>query len=1722
MSTPAQPLTVKPWSEIARNFDPMMPADQYDALRSHYFYNFVAPHVPEGKSVDATFAEFKKLTERPNLLSAKEHLALYAAGAVGAMQQSMMEGLPKMEGVNSKALVDKTKWYNMMYEKLAEREGIDLSKARVGGSLTGQAADLALYGEVLGPMATGLSETAGVTARNAQLLARTLRGGLTFGAYDAMAADDKENRLMAGMKGFAVGATLDLGLGMPGYLKSMGAVKDVDQVEKALADMNAGVKPPLTTDLPAAKRVAQDADVSRLELRPEKGFHSYTLGKRGSRVIVRDIADQQVPIEIRNGREYEAYRQVRQLVDQGGSVVHYEVHPDDSKSLGEFIRIQSAAEEAKYRGTVIRTPVGKSEDVAKVAKAEGLPAQVLSKDTVEVPTVTVEHPVLNKPEVKSVVATPERKPSDTEISQAMDKRNLDAKTRNFLSRQLEVIWDTNTEYEDKRKSIVIAARYIPEMLPEQFRAKMPPVDVTGQLVKEVAESRVNAASDRALGYRPNIDFIRKGSRGQVVVDFTTKMTNNEIAQLQKELGPEYELNVPKPTVRRTAANRLFSDEEIQDMLEFHNVKPEDVDVEAIREGGQAELIRQLEVKHPELYGRRTPPAKPSLIDKVPRSEQRVYSPVKDGIKAEGVTHSLLQDALDDSGDHRFLANPAGQKSVLDQVQDATLNGRLLGSIEDVKPEQLGPVGAILQSKGWKVLPIKGYESGKLEVLYFREQDLQRVVPLIQDYDQFVSQQAGRIFDSDGKPIRDIGDAAHARLGKAFGIPADEIAKFDKNRVEGTRPAPEIASKPYGNRLIVQQEDMQRLFPGAEGLATQSIKDLAGYLGVELPSSLKGGENMIILTPEADKQLVFHERLHVNSMHAGAHEDFPDFVSSGHKQTALEIARGLMRELPGYAKLGTAAAIDEAFTHAATAIRYADKPYLEHLARYDKSIQHVMDFVHDTANNLLEQTFKRMDSVPIRTYQRTLWDLMRRTHPDVSEALRQAIRSTGTGIAGWYRAADDVWVLKDAMNSELEFRTIDNLWDYLVERDKNFAAPSASLRSELGGVRGPLAPSGREPDGHPLPVPEQLPEGRYVGMSAASGLWRPFFPWLATLHENINNALRASGTHLPVYDLAKDVDDAYRAGDRWQQEQWETVSDLLRPFKGQKMHSVFDYLTHTEPERTSKLMEKYGLNQADAIQAHKVWEWMKEFRGHTQIDLPQYMLEFHPKLRGFGWAPERVFGMMTTPQKASFWDRLIRHDMKWDPQDAHLGRLMTVMVREGMEKKYTGKALDAFEKLVERKSPDGTYVIPQAIRWPMSNYVRYMRGIPDTSQQVINKTMNEFFSRMNSRVVELNKHLPKGAQLPEFTAPPRQTLNRFMLLSYSMGLGLRPAIALRDMMQAFTGGMTVLGPGRFTRAFTSFMSNPSRGFELADAAGALLRKNNAGELLGDITSEIPTAGPGWMDRIAKWSNMALAPSRWGHNFGRAIMYNGEFSDALDGIKAFRAGRINVDQLTESTSLWFMDKPAQTRLLRYITDAHTPAADAATKVALEAVDLTQWPYRRGTQPTLLRYGVGRIFGQYAVWPANYADFLYRIGKKFSERPKLAARTAATWAAVNYSLSHAMEAAGADTSRWWWQSPAGFAGSPHWDFIHAAMIAPENTEEGRAARKTLLEYPLNFVPALSEMKSVAKALEGSGNEWPPNQADVLRSLGFKPIDQVQRDQSWQDFVETQLGYKSARRTR
>src|SRR5256885_16461915 len=115
---------VKPWNEIAKEFDPLMPAELYDGLRLKYFNDFVSPKIPKGKNVEATWGEFKKLTERSSLLSGGGKVALHGQVAAASAADALLAPLKDLHPDFRKAH-DAVQSKELDLSRMAAREGVN-------------------------------------------------------------------------------------------------------------------------------------------------------------------------------------------------------------------------------------------------------------------------------------------------------------------------------------------------------------------------------------------------------------------------------------------------------------------------------------------------------------------------------------------------------------------------------------------------------------------------------------------------------------------------------------------------------------------------------------------------------------------------------------------------------------------------------------------------------------------------------------------------------------------------------------------------------------------------------------------------------------------------------------------------------------------------------------------------------------------------------------------------------------------------------------------------------------------------------------------------------------------------------------------------------------------------------------------------------------------------------------------------------------------------------------------------------------------------------------------------------------------------------------------------------------------------------------------------------------------------------------------------------------
>jgi hypothetical protein len=887
-------------------------------------------------------------------------------------------------------------------------------------------------------------------------------------------------------------------------------------------------------------------------------------------------------------------------------------------------------------------------------------------------------------------------------------------------------------------------------------------------------------------------------------------------------------------------------------------------------------------------------------------------------------------------------------------------------------------------------------------------------------------------------------------------------------------------------------------------------------------------------------------------HEGLHVDFY------HVDTALTLVRSTraalgdvaqrLKRFEVYRNDSEAAMNEEAFVHVATAIRTGNVVGLSEYVRMDGTPEDLFAAVHGVAEDLREATkWEADDNMPARVLSRKMDDLLRRTdirqnqHYELKMALNDELAEH------YYDPNVDMWFRKTPQRIQAE-RDLKALFDQTAENERaHDYMPSASNWAEARGVRGPInernsgpvkepenvdspfeaingtrepiEPEGPEgPEGpraapRPPDQPSEPPKTRWSGWTAISSLFRPTGPWVADLDKAVNTALSKHGMKIPIFDRFKDVDEARAARDRWLEPHYDRVASILKGSTKQQQYAYFEVLMHP-PQFHAQVGAKLGLAVEDMQRVKLLDDWMEDLQNEQpSIRIKAYLRDQLPRLRGSNYDLDRVYGPAgKDPSKMSTFERLIRKE-RLDPKSRHIGNLIDRALNEAGDQKFMNKPMAAFKRMIDQTAKNEQYVLGSA-RPPLENYYNYMKNVPDYTGQVMNKAVNDFLEFLGPRLAKANKYLPHYAQLPtnaEEFGGSRSVINKIMVLSYASGLGLRPAVPIRDTLQVFMTGLPVLGPMRFARGMIRGMTK--EGWAFANEQGGLLGRHTIGDLYGDIFNEIPAGSSN--DRVTRFANKLLAPSRWGHNIARSIVFNGEYESALEGVNAVRNGKMTFDELVKqrNSSLWWTDEAFQNRIKGQIADRGMSPEAIARNISLETLDLTLWPYRRGMQPLLLRTGAGRIFGQFGMWPMNYWDFLQRGARKFGSHPDAALRAVATWSAVNYAATSAMNGMGADQGKWFWFSPAGMDMSPHAKLIENMMIMMKDSPEGRDAKRQVLEYPLNFLPAGVAGANMLKAAEGNEPFFDMNghaTPSFLRVLGFTPL----KEEPYRD-LEDQLLY-------
>ena len=168
------------------------------------------------------------------------------------------------------------------------------------------------------------------------------------------------------------------------------------------------------------------------------------------------------------------------------------------------------------------------------------------------------------------------------------------------------------------------------------------------------------------------------------------------------------------------------------------------------------------------------------------------------------------------------------------------------------------------------------------------------------------------------------------------------------------------------------------------------------------------------------------------------------------------------------------------------------------------------------------------------------------------------------------------------------------------------------------------------------------------------------------------------------------------------------------------------------------------------------------------------------------------------------------------------------------------------------------------------------------------------------------------------------------------------------------------------------------------------------------------------------------------------------------------------------------------------------DLAGRMGRHMAEETQWIYRKANAPYWMQGKMGRIGGQFGVWPHWYLQYVKNIatrGSKYNRAKRIAILTA-----QGYLIKEiGEEVFGVDISKWVWHHPLSWMGSPMMAALAAAKdMATGSDYETAVGKAGLKSYLKIHIPYSLAIQGIPKAAKETTEE---NQ--LKRLLGFTPTE-------------------------
>jgi len=510
-----------------------------------------------------------------------------------------------------------------------------------------------------------------------------------------------------------------------------------------------------------------------------------------------------------------------------------------------------------------------------------------------------------------------------------------------------------------------------------------------------------------------------------------------------------------------------------------------------------------------------------------------------------------------------------------------------------------------------------------------------------------------------------------------------------------------------------------------------------------------------------------------------------------------------------------------------------------------------------------------------------------------------------------------------------------------------------------------------------------------------------------------------------------------------------------------------------------------------------------------IPIDRMIQDYAPRIRKEGITWSEGIDKWKLPEEFK-WAAQEERTGNLTPRDENIFRVTSAYLRRGSRQKYVGSYLEQMAKEANAMKLD------KVDAELVSDYVNTLREVPtgmdaaaintgehiadflnsmiNTGKKVatlgyakepVKRNMNERF-----RVSAEGDAYFKVGEKPGFFDTRhfvKNLIDAHLTLSYTGALALRPMAMVRDFYQHILSvpivgarysaiGMGKLAPHKIGAAWKE-----------AKAAGALL-------------DDVPIAGGELSmqtNALHSMSSAMVKPNMGAANLARVATYHGfkervydagyKYMERTEGVTDKTALGKEVKRFIDESGIDYFDEALIKNEVMPLLKARD-LTSLSERMGVQAAQETQWLYRQGNSPSVMRGTVGRVFGMFGTWPAwaiRYAKNLATHGS-IKNRAERIALFAGTNAAM---IKAGEEIFGVDISKWILGSPIQWTPMPLQTWQAMANLSSGQDYKKEESMAALKQQAALHIPAYLAAKSVIDAR----NEW--RKEDKLKvALGFK----------------------------